>query len=130
VIVIAPRSKRTFVARLDFCTTVGHGDGPGDRERLRFRGAGPTGMITDLGVLEPDPQTKQLRLTAIHPGVEVQQVLDATGFELAVAAQLEVTGRGARRPARADESFHVSAQAYRPVSVNAELRLPPLAFKL
>jgi glutaconate CoA-transferase subunit B len=48
-------------------------------------------MITDLGVLEPDPQTRQLRLTAIHPGVEVQQVLDATGFELAVAAQLEVT---------------------------------------
>src|SRR6202140_2193708 len=60
VIVIAPHTKRTFGERLDFCTTVGHGDGPGARERLGFRGAGPTAVITDLGVLEPDEGTKEL----------------------------------------------------------------------
>ena len=56
VIVIAPHSSRTFVQRLDFCTTVGHGDGPGgprSRERLGFSGAGPSAVITDLGVLSP-----------------------------------------------------------------------------
>src|SRR5665213_3772756 len=37
VIVVAPHSKRTFVERLDFITTVGHGDGPGARERLGRR---------------------------------------------------------------------------------------------
>src|ERR1700759_4725921 len=36
VVVIAPHSPRTFVERLDFRTTVGFGDGPGDRERLGF----------------------------------------------------------------------------------------------
>ena len=41
VIVIAPHAKRTFVERLDFVTTVGHGDGPGARERLGLRGARP-----------------------------------------------------------------------------------------
>ena len=49
VVVIAPHSPRTFVERLDFRTTVGFGDGPGDRERLGFRGRGPTAVVTDLG---------------------------------------------------------------------------------
>ena len=53
--VIAPHSARTFVQRLDFRTTVGFGDGPGDRERLGFHGRGPTAVVTDLGVMEPDP---------------------------------------------------------------------------
>src|SRR5205085_10019536 len=44
VIVIAPHARRTFVERLDFRTTVGHGTGPASRERLGFRGAGPTAV--------------------------------------------------------------------------------------
>jgi glutaconate CoA-transferase, subunit B len=85
VVVVAPHSPRTFVERLDFLTTVGHGDGRGARERLGFRGAGPTAVITDLGVLEPDPATKELTLTQIHEGVQVDRVREATGWELAVA---------------------------------------------
>lgn len=91
VVIVAPHSRRTFVERLDFLTTVGHGDGPGTRERLGLRGRGPTTVITDLGVLEPDPQTKELTLTQIHPGVEVDQVREATGWELRVAAELTTT---------------------------------------
>src|SRR5246127_2775133 len=91
VIVIAPHAKRTFVEKLDFVTTVGHGDGPGARERLGFRGRGPTAVITDLGVLEPDPETKQLVLTQIHPGVDVDKVREETGWELRVAEDLETT---------------------------------------
>jgi glutaconate CoA-transferase subunit B len=91
VVIVAPHSRRTFVERLDFRTTVGFGDGPGDRERLGFRGRGPTAVITDLGVLEPDPGTKQLTLTCLHPGVEVETVREATGWDLAVAAAPAVT---------------------------------------
>lgn len=91
VIVIAPHAKRTFVEQLDFCTTVGHGDGPGARERLGFRGKGPTAVITDLGVLEPDPETKELVLTQIHPGVDVEQVRDQTGWDLKVSDDLQTT---------------------------------------
>src|SRR6201996_516258 len=68
VVVIAPHSPRTFVERLDFRTTVGYGDAPGDRERLGFRARGPTAVVTDLGVLEPDAETRELKLTQIHPG--------------------------------------------------------------
>jgi glutaconate CoA-transferase, subunit B len=91
VIVVAPHSRRTFVERLDFMTTVGHGDGPLARERLGFRGAGPTAVITDLGVLEPDPGTKELTLTQRHEGVDVAQVREATGWDLAVAGDLRTT---------------------------------------
>ena len=87
VVVIAPHSPRTFVERLDFVTSVGFGDGPGARERLGFRGKGPVTTITDLGVLEPDPDTKALTLTQLHEGVDADQVREATGWPLAVAAE-------------------------------------------
>jgi glutaconate CoA-transferase, subunit B len=89
VVVIAPHSPRTFVKRLDFRTTVGYGDGPGDRERLGFRGRGPTAVVTDLGVLEPDPDTCELTLTHVYHGVEADQVREATGWDLHVAAALQ-----------------------------------------
>jgi glutaconate CoA-transferase, subunit B len=88
VVVVAPHSTRTFVERLDFVTTVGHGDGVGrtlSRERLGFRGRGPTAVITDLGVLEPDPQTKELTMVQLHEGVSAEQAREATGWALAVA---------------------------------------------
>jgi glutaconate CoA-transferase, subunit B len=91
VVVVAPHTTRTFVEQLDFRTTVGFGDGPGDRERLGFRGRGPSAVITDLGVLEPDAQTCELTLTEIHPGVAPDQVREATGWPLAVAEHLRTT---------------------------------------
>ena len=91
VVVIAPHSRRTFVERLDFRTTVGFGDGPGDRERLGLPGRGPTAVVTDLAVMRPDPDSCELQLVQVHPGVEVDQVLQATGWELAVAPEPTVT---------------------------------------
>jgi glutaconate CoA-transferase subunit B len=91
VVIVVPHSRRTLVERLDFVTTVGHGDGPGSRERLGLRGKGPTAVITDLGVLEPDPETAALTLTQLHEGVTVEQAREATGWELAVAEELRVT---------------------------------------
>jgi glutaconate CoA-transferase subunit B len=94
VVVVVPHSARTFVERLEFMTTVGHGNGArgsSSREVLGFRGAGPTAVITDLAVLEPDPETKELTLTQVHEGVEVDQVLQATGWELRVADEVTTT---------------------------------------
>ena len=91
VMIIAPHSKRTFVEKLDFVTTVGHGTGPGSRAQLGFRGRGPTAVITNLGVLEPDELTKELVLTEIHEGVAVDGVREETGWELRVAEELAVT---------------------------------------
>ncbi len=91
VVVVVAQSRRTFVERVDFVTSVGFGDGPGYRERHGLRGRGPTQVITDLGVLRPDPVTCELVLTELHPGATVEQAREATGWDLRVAADLSVT---------------------------------------
>ena len=48
-------------------------------------------MITDLGVLEPDPETCELILTAVHPGVDAERARAETGWELAVADELQTS---------------------------------------
>jgi len=74
VVVIAPHTRRTFVEKLDFRTTTG---------------GHTTCVITDLGVLEP--REGELTLTAVHPGVTVAQVREATGWELRVADAMTTT---------------------------------------
>src|SRR3989442_799233 len=86
--VMLRQSPRTCVERLDFRTTVGHGEGRGSRDELGFTGAGMTAVVTDLGVLEPDPETSELLQTSLHPGVTVEHARAATGWELRVAADL------------------------------------------
>ncbi|MGW7537460.1 CoA-transferase subunit beta [Amycolatopsis sp. NPDC054798] len=91
VFVVLRQSKRTFVDKVDFVTSFGHGAGHGDRERLGLRGAGPTLVVTDLGLMRPDPETAELTLTELHPGVELDQVVEATGWTLKAAADLKTT---------------------------------------
>ena len=76
VVVIVPHGPRTFVPELDFRTTSG--------ERT-------TAVVTDLGVLEPPRPGEELVLTAVHPGVAVEQVRAATGWDLRVAGEVAVT---------------------------------------
>jgi glutaconate CoA-transferase subunit B len=80
--IIASHSKRVFVEKLDFCTSAaGHSSS---------KRAPPT-VISDLGVMVADQTSGELTLTGLHPGITVQQVRDATGWDLKVAAQVETT---------------------------------------
>ena len=89
--VMLRQTPRAFVERLDFRSSVGHGDGPGTRERLGFPGRGVTVVVTDLGLLEPDPETAELVLTHVHPGVGPDEARAATGWELGIADGLRET---------------------------------------
>ncbi|MCU0683236.1 MAG: CoA-transferase subunit beta [Polyangiaceae bacterium] len=91
VFLMLTQSKRSFVERLDFVTTVGFLDGGDARARRGIAGRGPTAVVTDLGVLRPDPETKELILTEIHPGVTVAQVVAQTGWPLRVDPALRLT---------------------------------------
>ncbi len=90
VIVMLRHSQRAFVERLDFVTSVGHGTPETPRSALGFPGAGPTVVITDLGVLRAAADG-ELELAAVHPGVDVGDVRAATGWELRVREPLERT---------------------------------------
>jgi glutaconate CoA-transferase subunit B len=74
VFVMLRQTPRAFVERLDFTTSVG------DRVRV---------VVTDLGILEP--KDGELTLVAVHPGVELDDVQAATGWDLEIAADVGVT---------------------------------------
>ena len=74
VFVMLRHSKRSFVERLDFTTSLGHD--------VRV-------VVTDLGVLEP--ADGELTLVAVHPGVDPEAVRAETGWDLKVAGDLRQT---------------------------------------
>mgnify|MGYP003384847936 CR=1 FL=1 len=82
---------RAFVDRLPFITSFGHGSGKGDRERLGLKTKGPTKVMTDLCVMEPDPDTSELTVTSLHPGVTREQVQAGCGWPLRFAASVAET---------------------------------------
>jgi len=100
VIVVVRQSSRSLVEQVDFITSVGYGSGPGDRERLGLTGSGPKKIITDLGVLEPDPVTLEFTVTGLYPGVSAAAAKERTGWDLAVTAAPAIIG--APTPAELD----------------------------
>ncbi len=91
VLVMMRHRPEAFVQQLDFVTTPGHLEGGDARSRAGFKGRGPTRVITDLGVLEPHPDSRELILTNVHPGVSADDVRDATGWRLKVADDVAET---------------------------------------
>jgi glutaconate CoA-transferase, subunit B len=87
-IIIVRQTPRTFVQTLDFITSFGFGTGTGDREHLGLHGNGPRTVITDIGILTPNPHTCELTLTALHPGATITQAQTNTGWNLAIAEDL------------------------------------------
>jgi len=85
------QSARSFVDQLDYVTTVGHHEGHGSRATLGRAGNGPAIVITDIGVLRPDPVTDELTLVSLHPGRTVEEAIAATGWPLKIADDLSET---------------------------------------
>lgn len=91
VFVIMRQSPRSFVSRLDFLTTLGHGDGHGHRARLGFQTKGPTQVITDSCIMRPHQETDELIVTSLHPGVTMDDVRRATGWPVQSASNVDET---------------------------------------
>jgi glutaconate CoA-transferase subunit B len=91
VFITVKHSLRTFVKEVDFITTVGFGRDGKARDNVPNIGRGPTVVITDLCILRPDEQTKELVVVSLHPGVTREQVQEATGWEVRFAEQLDTT---------------------------------------
>jgi len=90
-LILLRQNPKTFVDRLDFLTTVGFLRGGTSRDELGVPGKGPQAVITDLGVLEPDHDTRELVLTKVHPGIDASAAVAATGWPLRVADRVRET---------------------------------------
>ena len=85
VFIILRQSKRTFVNKVDFITSIGFGDGGDHRARLKLPGKGPTKVVTDLCIMEPAAGTNELTVTHLHEGVTREQVAENTGWPIQFA---------------------------------------------
>lgn len=91
VYIVMAQTHRSFVEKVDFITSFGHGEGGNHRERLGIRTQGPMLVITDLCVMRPDPETKELTVTSLHEGVTREQVAANTGWPIRFATTVEQT---------------------------------------
>ena len=85
VFIVMKASPRSFVGALDFQTSGGHFKG---RAKSGARGGGPTVVVTDVGILKPQPGG-EFALAAVYPGIPVEEVRAAIGWPLAGAPQVE-----------------------------------------
>ncbi|MBX3551305.1 MAG: CoA-transferase subunit beta [Pseudolabrys sp.] len=91
IFIIMAQGKRSFVEKIDFFTSIGHGSGGDSRQKLGIKTKGPTRLITDLAIYQPDPETKEMIVTSIHPGVTRAQIQENTGWTVRYAAQVAET---------------------------------------
>ena len=96
IIFRSTHDKRAFVEDLPFVTACGwteeSGLRPGSKDAFGFtRIGGPDKIITNLAVLGFDNQTRKVMLESVHPGVDVSQVIENTGFELLISAETPTT---------------------------------------
>ncbi|WP_135828445.1 CoA-transferase subunit beta [Halorussus halobius] len=90
-VVVMRQQRRAFTTELDYVTAPGHLDGPGAREELGLGGDGPETVITDLARFGFDDDTKEMTLTATHPGIDVGDVREEVQWDLAVADDVATT---------------------------------------
>jgi glutaconate CoA-transferase subunit B len=90
-IIIMAHERRRFVPRVDYITSPGFGDGPGWRKSTGLIRGGPSAVITTLGIFRFDPESCEMILAALHPGVGLEQVRFHTGWPLRVSSRLEQT---------------------------------------
>jgi glutaconate CoA-transferase subunit B len=90
-IIVMNHQKRRFVPRVDYITSPGYGSGADWRVQMGLPRGGPAAVITTLGILRFDPNTGEMVLGSIHPGIAVEQVCQSTGWPLKIADNLELT---------------------------------------
>jgi glutaconate CoA-transferase subunit B len=90
-IIVMAHEKRRFVPAVDYVTSPGYGSGGQWREQKGLVRGGPRAVITTLGILHFEPVSREMILTSVHPGVGLTAVLNATGWPLRVAGDLQTT---------------------------------------
>lgn len=91
-VVIMNHREDRIMDRLDYRTSPGFCEGGDSRwERWALSGGGPLAICTDLAVLTPNPVTRELEISSVHPFSSVEEVKERTGFDIKVAADFQYT---------------------------------------
>lgn len=88
-IVMTLQDGRRFVEKVDFITTPGWLAGGESRVKSGLPpGTGPYKIITNMGVMDFEPQTKRMRVVSINPGYSFRDIQENCGFELLQAGEI------------------------------------------
>jgi len=79
-IVMMDLGRRSFVEKVDFVTSVGHARDGRTREEWGLGAGGPSLVVTDKALFDFDTPDRRMRLRSLHPGVEIEDVLDEMSF--------------------------------------------------
>ena len=91
IFITMKQSPRGFVPKIDFFTSFGFGTGGSDRTDRGIITRGPTRLMTDLAVWAPEPETKELQVVSLHPGVTREAMAASVGWEILYADQVDET---------------------------------------
>ncbi len=83
-------NRRIFVPQCDYISSFGWGRGGADaRQKLGLPGGGPQFVITPLGIMDFDEQSKRMRLRHVAPRSSIEDVVRSTGFDLLIPPELQ-----------------------------------------
>jgi glutaconate CoA-transferase subunit B len=85
IFIVTAHEKRRFVEKVDFITSPAHLTGGGSRAKSGLIFGNVSTVITDLALMDFEPQSCRMRLRALQHGVSVEEVIEHTGFELILA---------------------------------------------
>ena len=91
MIVAMKHEKRRFVEAVDFVTSPGFLRGGTSRRDGGLPAGGMYRVVTDLGLFGFDADTKRMNVVALHTGVTLGEVHDATGFKLVHQGEIGMT---------------------------------------
>ena len=91
LLVLVHHERRRFPERVRYLTSPGFGTGRGWRETVGLVRGGPGRVITSLGVFGFDPESGEMVLESLHPGVALEELRAETGWPVRVAPDLRET---------------------------------------
>ena len=89
-LIMAAHQKKRFAEKVDYISSPGYINGGNDREKYNFPGGGPSAVITTLGIMRPDPVTKEFYLDAYFGYSSVEEIKENTGWDLKISPNLGV----------------------------------------
>jgi glutaconate CoA-transferase subunit B len=91
IYIVMRHGRKSFVEKLDFLTSLGHGPTGRERRAMGLRTEGPSLIVTDLCTMRPDPESKEFEVVTLHPGVGVGAVRENTGWPVRFAGPVRET---------------------------------------
>jgi glutaconate CoA-transferase subunit B len=89
-VIMVTHERKRFAEKVSYISSPGYLEGGNARDRYGFVGGGPAAIVTTLGILRPDPQTKEFELESWFAFSSIEEILANTGWDLKISPQAHV----------------------------------------